>query len=170
MGARAEGLSRLAKAATPTALGLFGVIALALPVRLFEGHLPMPVIPLAVVFFWSVYAPNYLPALSVFFVGLLQDLLSGGPLGLWPAVYLITQYIVLSQRFYFLGREQRVVWLGFALAAAGAGIILWLIMSLMSGVLLPIRSLALQMLATVAIYPAFGFAFSHLHRRVLVEA
>lgn len=170
MGDRAEGLSRLARAAAPTALGVFGVIALALPLRLAEGHAPTPILPLVVVFFWSIYGPNYLPALGVFFIGLLQDLLTGGPLGLWPAVYLTTQYIVLSQRSYFLGREQRVVWLGFALAAANAGVILWLVMSLMSGALLPVGGLVLQLLATIAIYPLFGFAFSHLNRRVLVEA
>ena len=76
----------------------------------------------------------------------------------------------MSQRSYFLGREQKVVWVGFAFAAAGAGIILWLVMSLMSGVLLPVRSLVLQLAATILIYPLFGAAFSELHRRVLVEA
>jgi hypothetical protein len=40
----------------------------------------------------------------------------------------------------------------------------------MSGVLLPLRGLAAQMTATVLIYPLFGVAFRHLHRRVLVEA
>lgn len=169
MGYRGESLSRFAKAAAPTLLGLLGVIILSLPVRLFEGAVPTPVLPLVVVFFWSIYSPNYLPPFSVFFIGLLQDLLSGGPLGMWAGVYLLTQYIVMTQRPYFLGREQRVVWLGFALAAAGSGIILWLVMSLMSGVLLPVRGLIFQMLATVAIYPLFGAGFGHLHRRVLVE-
>jgi len=170
MGYRAENLFRLLKAAAPTLLGLFGVVLLAAPIRLFEGVAPTPIIPLVIVFFWSVYGPDYLPPFSVFIIGLLQDLLTGGPLGLWPAVYLVTQYIVMSQRAYFLGREQKVVWIGFALAAAGAGIILWLVMSLMSGVLLPLRYLALQLLATVMIYPLFGAAFGELHRRVLVEA
>lgn len=170
MGYRAENLMRLFKAAAPTLLGLAGVIILALPVRLFEGWIPTPLIPLVVVFFWTVYGPDYMPPLSVFVIGLLQDLLTGGPLGLWAGVYLVTQYIVLSQRPYFLGREQKVVWIGFALAAAGASIILWLVMSLMSGVLLPVRGLAAQMVATVLIYPLFGIAFRQLHRRVLVEA
>lgn len=169
MGYRAENLLRLMKAAAPTLLGLFGVIILALPVRFFEGGIPAPIIPLVVVFFWSIYGPDYMPPLSVFFIGLLQDLLTGGPLGLWPAVYLVTQFIVLSQRSYFLGREQKVVWIGFALAAAGASLILWLVMSLMAGVLLPIRGLLFQMTATVMIYPLFGAAFGQLHRRVLVE-
>lgn len=170
MSARPEGVSRLAKAATPTLLGFLGVLLLSLPIRLGEGFLPTPLLPLIVVFFWSIYGPSYLPAASVFLVGLLQDFLSGGPLGLWPAVYLIAQFIALSQRSYFLGREPRVVWLGFAFAATGAAVILWLVMSLMSGALLPVWGLAKQMAATVLLYPVFASAFAHLHRRVLVEA
>lgn len=170
MGYRAETLFRLFKAAAPTLLGLLGVLILATPIRLFEGFAPTPILPLVIVFFWSVYGPDYLPPFSVFMIGLVQDLLTGGPLGLWPAVYLVTQYIVMSQRAYFLGREQKVVWLGFALASVGAGLILWLVMSLMSGVLLPVRYLLLQLAATVLIYPLFGIVFGELHRRVLVEA
>ncbi len=170
MGYRAENLFRLIKAAAPTLLGVIGVMILAAPVRLFEGFAPTPIFPLVIVFFWSVYGPDYLPPFSVFLIGLLQDLLTGGPLGLWAAVYLVTQFIVMSQRAYFLGREQKVVWIGFAFASAGAGLILWLVMSLMSGALLPVRLLLLQLVATVAIYPIFGAVFGELHRRVLVEA
>lgn len=169
MGYRAENLLRLFKAMAPTLLGLLGVLMLAAPIRLFEGIAPTPIIPLVVVFFWSVYGPDYLPPFSVFLIGLLQDLLTGGPLGLWPAVYLLTQFVVLSQRAYFLGREQKVVWIGFALASTGAGLILWLVMSLMSGELLPVRYVIYQLAATVLIYPLFGAMFSELHRRVLVE-
>ncbi|GJL92518.1 rod shape-determining protein MreD [Hyphococcus sp.] len=169
MGYRAENLLRLFKAMTPTMLGVLGVLILAAPIRLFEGYAPTPIFPLVIVFFWSVYGPDYLPPLSVFVIGLLQDLLTGGPLGLWPAVYLFTQFIVMSQRAYFLGREQKVVWIGFGFASLGAGLILWLVMSLMSGVLLPVRFLMLQLAATVAIYPLFGIVFRELHRRVLVE-
>ena len=169
MGQRADSLSRIAKASAPTLLGLFGVLLLAMPVRIGEGFIPTPLLPLVIVFFWSIYGPNYLPSLSVFFIGLLQDLLTGGPIGLWPAVYLITQYVVLSQRPYFMGREQRVVWIGFTFAALGAGLILWMVMSLMSGEMLPIWTLAAQLIATIATYPLFAAGFSHLHRRVIVE-
>ncbi len=169
MGYRAENLLRLFKGAAPTLLGLFGVIILALPVRLAEGLVPAPIIPLVVVFFWSIYGPDYMPPLSVFFIGILQDLLTGGPLGLWPAVYLIAQFVVLSQRAYFMGREQKVVWVGFAVVAIGVSVILWLVMSLMAGMMLPLRGLMVQMFATAMIYPLFGAVFGQLHRRVLVE-
>lgn len=160
----------MSRAATPTVLGLFGVALLALPLRLGEGLAPTPILPLVVIFFWSVYGPSFLPAASVFLIGLLQDFLSGGPLGLWPAVYLTTQYIVLSQRSYFLGREQRVVLIGFAFAAAGAALLMWLVMSLMTQTLLPLGGVALQMLTTAAVYPAFSAVFQQLRRRVLREA
>lgn len=170
MGYRAEQLLAILRSMTPTLLGFLGVLILALPFRFFEGIAPTPIIPLVVVFFWSIYSPDYLPAPSVFAIGLLQDLLMGGPLGLWAAVYLVTQFIVSWQRAYFLGREQKVVWIGFALAAGVASLMLWLVMSLMSGVLLHVGALGAQMIATILIYPIFGAAFRELHRRVLVEA
>lgn len=170
MNKRTEGFWRLVRAALPTLLGFAGVLLLALPMRFGEGAVPTPLLPLLVIFFWSIYGPSYMPAGSIFAIGLLQDHLSGTPLGLWPAVYLVTQYLVLSQRSYFLGREQKVVWIGFAFAAAAAGLVRWLVMSLMSGMLLPVGGLMLQLLVTVACYPIFGAVFAHFHRRVLVEA
>lgn len=170
MGYRAEQLLAILRSLTPTFLGILGVLILALPIRLFEGALPTPIIPLVVVFFWSIYSPDFLPSPSVFAIGLLQDLLMGGPLGLWACVYLVTQFAVSSQRAYFLGREQKVVWMGFALAATVAGLMLWLVMSLMSGALLHVGALAAQVVATILIYPLFGAAFRELHSRVLVEA
>lgn len=169
MTSRAENLARIARAATPTLLGIFGAFLLASPLRLFEGHVATPLIPLVVIYFWSLYSPGHLPAASVFAIGLIQDLLSGGPLGLWPAVYLAVQYVAISQQSYFLGREVHVVWMGFAVAAASVSIILWLFMSLLSGALLPIGGLVLQMLTTIAVYPLFAIAFGSLHRRVIIE-
>lgn len=160
----------LGRIATPTLIGLVGVLLLALPLRIAGGLVPTPIMPLVVVFFWTIYAPGYLPAASVFLIGLAQDLLSGGPLGLWPAVYLITQYLVQSQRSYFLGREQRVVWIGFAFAAAGALLVQWLVMCLMTRTLLPLGGVAVQMAVTVLVFPLFSGAFHNLRRRVLREA
>ncbi|MFZ5617061.1 MAG: rod shape-determining protein MreD [Pseudomonadota bacterium] len=169
MASRAENLAQIARAAAPTLLGVFGVFLLAAPVRLFEGNIATPLIPLVVVYFWSLYSPGHLPAASIFAIGLLQDLLSGGPLGLWPAVYLAVRYVAISQQAYFLGREVHVVWMGFAVAAASVSLILWLFMSLLSATLLPLGGLAMQMLTTIAVYPLFAVAFGNLHRRVIIE-
>lgn len=170
MSARAENLARFLAALAPTALGVIGVLLLALPVRLAEGAVPTPILPLIVVYFWSIYGSAYLPPSSVFAIGLTQDLLNGGPLGLWPAIYLVVQYLAASQRPYFKGREQRVVWMGFALSAVIGGLILWLVTSLLEGKLLAIGGLAAQLAVTIAAYPLVAVAFRRLHRRVIVEA
>ena len=170
MGPRGDNLLRMAKAVAPMLLGFLGVVLLAMPLRLFEGFAPTPILPLAIVFFWSIYAPDFMPPPGVFLIGLSQDLLNGGPIGLWAMVYLVTQYVVLSQRAYFLGREPKVVWIGFGFAAAAAGVMIWLIMSLLAGALLPVWGLIGQLAVTIAIYPAFNAVFGQLHLRVLVES
>ncbi|MEO0399712.1 MAG: hypothetical protein AAF224_09890 [Pseudomonadota bacterium] len=167
---RADNASRFIKSAAPTALGVFGVILLASPIRLFEGAMPTPLLPLVVVYFWSIYSPAHLPAFGVFVIGLCHDLLAGGPIGLWPLIYLTVSFVVSTQRPYFQGREQRVVWLGFTIASLIAGLMLWLSSSLLAGALLPITPLALQLAATIALYPVIAALFVELHGRVIVEA
>jgi rod shape-determining protein MreD len=153
----------------PTLLGIAGVIALALPLRLFDGLVPTPLLPLMVIFFWSLYGPEYMPSISTFAIGLLQDLLLGGALGMWAATYLIIQYLTMSQRSYFLGREQHVVWMGFLIAAMTGGIIIWLQTSMLAGSWVTIRPMLWQILVTAATYPVLAIAFSSFHKRVIVQ-
>ncbi|MEO1015954.1 MAG: rod shape-determining protein MreD [Pseudomonadota bacterium] len=167
--ARAENLGRGLRAAAPTLIGFAGVILWATPLRLAEGAVPTPVLPLVVVYYWSIYSPSNLPAFGIFLIGLFQDLLTGGPLGLWPTIYLLASYLVATQRSYFHGREQRVVWLGFAVIAFISAVVLWSVMSLMSGAPLPVRWLAVQMAGTILLYPLIAGAFAEFHRRVIVE-
>jgi hypothetical protein len=42
-------------------------------------------------------------------------------------------------------------------------------MSLISGTLLPLGGLTLQMATTIAVYPLFAIVFGNLHRRVIIE-
>lgn len=169
MSSRAEGFQRILKALGPTAVGLVSVLILVAPLRLFAGLAPTPILPLIVVFFWTIAAPAYMPSFSVFLIGLLQDFLSGGPLGLWPAVYLAIQYMVLAQRSYFAGREMRVVWVGFAFAALCAALMVWLVMSIMSQSVLSFRDIIWLMTVTALVYPVFSIAFARMHRAVFAD-
>ncbi len=169
MATRADVLMRVGAAATPALLGFLGVLLLASPVRLLGGSIPTPVIPLIIVYFWSLYSPGHLPAASVFAMGLLHDLLSGGPIGLWPTVYLVMQQIAISQQAYFVGRELSVVSIGFAVASLVVSMIVWFVMSLMTATALPLGGLFAQMLVTIVCFPLFAAAFGSLHRRVVIE-
>lgn len=50
----------------------------------------LPMMPLAVVHFWSARRPNLMPAVGVLFLGVLVDLLSQGPIGFYALLALMT--------------------------------------------------------------------------------
>ena len=169
MSTRSDIASRAAIAVAPFAMGVFAVFLIATPWRFFDALVPTPILPLTIVFFWTLYEPQKLPASAVFLIGIFQDILSGGPIGLWSTLYLVVQYAVLSQRAYFLGRAFQVIWMGFAVTAFTAGLIQWLVMGLMAGELLPLRFILIQMLTTVAFYPMIAHVFRDLRRNILVD-
>ena len=160
--------SGLALAAPALAL-LAGVVLLSLPLRLFQGALPTPVLPLLVVFLYALYDPGALPAPVIFAGGLLHDLLTGAALGPWASVYLLVAVMIGAQRTYFLGRARDVVWVGFAGVSVAAMIVYWAEMSLLKGGFLPLRPAAYQFLVTVLSYPLAARAFFWLRARVGVR-
>ena len=152
-------------AAAPSLILLLGVILLSVPLRLFQGYVPTPILPLLIVFLYALYDPEGLPAPVIFAGGLLHDILYGAALGPWASVYLLTAVLVSTQRSYFLGRARDVVWIGFAVVALAAMLALWAEMSLLKGGWMPILPAAYQFLITVLLYPACAYVFFWLRAR-----
>ena len=145
------------------ALILIGAMPLSMPV-----DLPItPAFGLMAVFYWSVYRPDLLPALAVFALGLLQDLISGAPLGITAVIWLGTFGIVLNQRKIFLGKPFAMSWWGFSMVAVAAGAARWLISSAMAGHLLDAHRMTAELAATVLLFPLSVSLFVATHRRIL---
>ncbi len=90
-------------------------------------HLPnyasvAPALPLMALYYWVIHRPDLLRPSLAFGLGLLQDLLSGTPLGMTPMIYVLVYWGVLTQRRFFLGTSFAMLWFGFALIAFGAGL------------------------------------------------
>ena len=151
--------------AAPALLMLGGVILLSVPLRLAQGYLPTPILPLLIVFLYALYDPEALPAPVIFGAGLLHDLLFGAALGPWASVYLLVAVMVSSQRTYFLGRARDVVWIGCFVAFLAAMLVLWAEMSLLKGGWQPILPAAYQFLITVLLYPLAAYVFFWLRAR-----
>src|SRR6185312_3601712 len=79
---------RLLAAMMPLLLAIGLVLLVNLPVSLTGRLLPAPVLALAAVYYWVLVRPDLMPPPAVFIVGLLEDVLSGGPPGLWAAGFL----------------------------------------------------------------------------------
>jgi rod shape-determining protein MreD len=134
--------------------------------RIF-GWSNMPAFALMAIFYWAVVRPDMFPVYAVFVVGLLTDLLSAGPIGLWAFTYVLTYTIVLTQRFVIVNVAFSVFWFGFLLAGLVAGAVSWGLASLIFGALLPVRPVLTHILMTVAVFPLFAWLFGRIERRIL---
>jgi rod shape-determining protein MreD len=119
----------IARKSTPFTITLFLIILSIVPTHLPGFARVAPMLAVMAIYHWTLYRPELLPAVALFFLGLLQDSLSGTPLGVNVLVFLTVYGVVLTQRRFFAGKSFFVTWLGFVLVAAGATLEGWLLVS-----------------------------------------
>jgi rod shape-determining protein MreD len=95
--------------------GVIGALLYAAPLRFGGVDIPAPWLPLIPVYFWALLRPDLARAASAFAIGLFQDFVSGGPLGVWALTYLIAFAVLAPQREAFSGQTGGAVWIGFSL-------------------------------------------------------
>ncbi len=124
----------------------------------------MPALGGIAVFFWVVYRPDLMPAWAVFLVGLIQDLLGGGALGVGVFVLLVVYAALAGQRRYLVQASFFLVWLAFLPVAAGAFVVTWLFNGLIADALLAPGPAVSQYLSTVVFYPIIAWLFLQAQR------
>jgi rod shape-determining protein MreD len=101
---------------------VLGALIYSAPIGIGGVDAPMPWLALLPVFFWGLLRPDLMRAVAAFGVGLFQDLVSGGPLGVWAIAYLVAFAVVAPQREALAGQSSAAVWIGFALFVVLAGV------------------------------------------------
>lgn len=151
----------------PLALLLALVVVCAFPLGLPAIGLAMPMLPLAAVYYWAIYRPKLLPFWVTFLIGLLHDILSGAPTGMWAAIYVCVQAITINQRPIFYGKSFAVVWFGFGILAASAAAAAWLLTVVFFSRYIAIEPAIFQYFTTVVLYPVLTLVFGLIHRELL---
>jgi rod shape-determining protein MreD len=147
-------------AVTTMFLALLSVVPLGLP-ALSDV---MPAFTMMAVFYWSVYRPDLVPPVVVFFLGLTQDILVGNPTGLMALTLLAIHGVTLTQRQAFLGKPFFVAWLGFAVISAGAFVLMWLVICILAAELLLTPAVVFQYILTTVSFPLAAWVFVRVHR------
>lgn len=129
-----------------------GLMLVNLPIRIGAQPLPMPVLPLVVIFLWATYRPSPLAGGLIFALGLLQDFLMFSAFGYWALINLLVYAAVATTRRAFLGRSDFVLWLVFAAVCSLAAGIAYLV-AVWRGGDEPVRLIFAQLLMTVLVYP-----------------
>lgn len=108
---------RYAGALTPLLTGLCFVVIANFPVSLLAGLVPSPLLGLVPVYFWCLVRPDLMTPGAAMAVGLAEDILSGGPPGVWTLAFVLTYALVARQRDSFAGLSGLAAVVGFAGAA-----------------------------------------------------
>ncbi|CAO3419678.1 rod shape-determining protein MreD [Azospirillum doebereinerae] len=153
----------LAPFAVTVMLVLIGLIPIPVP-----AYTPVaPQLTLISVYYWTIHRPDLMRPGVAFLLGLLQDLLIGGPLGVNALMLVVAQWAVLNQRRVFLASTFALLWIGFAMVMAGAVFLEWLAFSALSATAMPVKPALFQGLLTVAMFPAVGWLLIRMHRAFL---
>ena len=152
-------LMRGTSVVVPTLVGLFCVLAAVMPYGALGGIPLAPLFPLAAIFFFVLTRPDQMTPISVFVIGLFQDLLTGSPAGLWAMVYLFAYGVTAALRVLFVGRSASTAWPGFLVVAGAVAIAIWALASLFYAQPIPPMPVAGQLMFTAALYPVMAWVF-----------
>lgn len=152
-----------ARRLVPAAVTLALVLLAAVPLHVPGLARIMPLLALIGVYHWTAYRPDLMTVPVVFTIGLFQDIVGGGPLGLYAAVFLLVHGGIVSQARFFVGKGFVVLWFGFALMSAAAAVIAWVVMVLFNTALMDPWAPLYQYLLTLGVFPILSRLFLRWH-------
>src|SRR3982751_3937397 len=87
----------------PLFMGLLLVLIANIPISLLGGLVPAPLLALVPVYFWCLVRPDLMTPAVALLIGMAEDVLSGGPPGIWTLAFVLTYALVARQRDRFAG-------------------------------------------------------------------
>ena len=153
----------------PAMLGVLLVLLSTIPFYI-PGYGPTAAnLVLMAVFYWAVHRPNLLSPITVFLIGLLQDILIGTPPGMNAIVLLLVRTVAVSQSRVFRGRSFIILWWGFGMVAVASAFVLWGLSAIYVFALInPLPGL-FQAGMTTALFPFLAGVFTWMQQRLLSQ-
>lgn len=152
-----------ARRLVPAALSFALLLAGSIPMTASHVQVLKPALPLAAVYYWSLYRPDLMPAPVVFVLGLFYDILGGAPVGVHAVVFVVLHAVVNKQRRFLIGKSFAISWMGFALVATGAFSLVWLLTSIYYATPVEPPSLLFQALTTILLFPVVFWVLLRCH-------
>ncbi len=128
-----------------------------------------PAVAIICVYFWMIHRPDLFNLLSVYFLGMIDDIISNVPCGTNIFVLLIL-YVILSNVFRFLNAKPFIVtWYGFAIVSSVIFFAKWLILSIYHGQFLPFFIVCFSYLVTIAMYPFVSLILAFVQNNLIAD-
>ncbi len=159
--------SRLFASVIPVTFAILGVCIANLPVSFLDGIVPPPLLGLMPVYFWCLVRPDLMPSFWAFAIGVLEDLLSGGPPGVWAVAFVATYAVIDRQRDTFAGLSGFGAILGFAIAASVACATAYVVVAIYYWHIPPLAPVMGELAMSVFFYLPVVVFLGSVHRRLV---
>jgi len=169
---RTDGLlamfDRWGRAVLPGAVLLFFVLLTLAPLRAPYLSDALPLLPALVVFQFSLVTPERLPGPLLLAMGVLLDLLLGGPgapVGVSALGFVLIRAVVMNNRRYLVGVPFLFQWFGFCLLAWGFVVLVWAFTSLWTWLAIDPVPAMIQYVVVIVIYPLLAPLLARVRAR-----
>jgi rod shape-determining protein MreD len=161
---------RVLTALVPLFCGLLAALVGNIPVSILAGKVPPPLLALVPVYFWCLVRPDLMTPAAALAIGFAEDILSGGPPGVWTLSFVLTYALVASQRDSFAGLSGLAAVVGFGAAAAVACASAYVTVAMLYWHLPPVAPILAELAMTVIFYVPTAFVIGVLHHRFIGAA
>jgi rod shape-determining protein MreD len=148
-----QNVRRLLPALSTLMLGLLSILPIGVPAW---GTLAPPLMLMAV-FYWSLVRPDLMPPTAAFALGLLQDGLTGAPLGSGALVMVLTQWTMRGQQRFLVNRPFTLLWAAFVPVGAAATLMEWLTYTILTVHLAPMGGALIRMALGFVLFPVVAW-------------
>ncbi len=157
---KAEGLlatlDRWGRLILPGVILLFFVILTLAPVRAPYLSDALPLLPALVVYQFSLATPERLPGPLLLAMGVLLDLLLGGPgapVGVSSLGFVLIRAAIVNNRRYLVGVPFLFQWVGFCILAWAFVIMVWIFTALWTWTAIDPAPAMMQYAVVIVVYP-----------------
>ena len=163
---------RFMVALTPLLCGLACVFIANIPVSLLDGLVPSPLLALVPVYFWCLVRPDLMTPTAALAIGFAEDVMSGGPPGVWTLSFVLAYALVARQRDSFAGLSGLAAVLGFAATSAFACAVAWITVAFLAFLtpglhLPPLAPMVGELAMTVLFYVPTALVVGWVHHRMV---
>jgi len=149
-------LDRWGRLVLPGAVLLFFVLLTLAPLRAPYLSDALPLLPMLVVFQFSLATPERLPGPLLLAMGVLLDLLLGGPgapVGVSALGFVLIRAAVVANRRYLVGVPFLFQWMGFCLLTLGYVFIVWIFTAIWTWTSIDPGPAISQYIVVIVVYP-----------------
>ena len=160
-----ENLAASLQKLLPLLTSIILVLMSYVPLNFAAANNLRPAVGLMCVFFWMLHRPDVFNLFSVYFLGLVEDIVTSAPFGANIFACLIMYLLVSNLAVYLNGKPFVVTWYGFAVFCLITMFSRWLLVSVYYSQFLPLTILSFSYLVTAAAYPLVSLLLAYIQNR-----